>query len=75
MCGGGWRGDYGAGIAGLFARAGCAARLVDVEVGLANDFEVEVLSGISENEQVILAPDSSLSVGQPVEALPSTDSH
>jgi len=42
------------------------ARLVDIEVGLTNDFEVEVLSGIEENEEVILAPDSSLKDGQAV---------
>jgi len=51
-----------------------AAQLVDIKIGLANDFEVEVLSGANENESVILAPDSSLSDGQPVEEMLSTES-
>ncbi|QDU46964.1 Putative efflux system component YknX [Symmachiella dynata] len=50
------------------------AQLVDLMIGLANDFEVEVLSGANENEPVILAPDSSLVDGQPVEAILPTES-
>ncbi len=50
------------------------ARLVDVEIGLANDFEVEVVSGIKEHERVILAPDSTLTDGQPVEPALRSDS-
>lgn len=44
------------------------ARLVDLEIGLANDFEVEVLSGVDSGERVILAPESSLSDGTRVES-------
>jgi HlyD family secretion protein len=36
------------------------ARRVDVEVGLRNDFEVEVLQGLEVGEAVIVAPDSTL---------------
>ncbi|QDT51263.1 Putative efflux system component YknX [Symmachiella dynata] len=50
------------------------AQLVDLMIGLANDFEVEVLSGVNDNEPVILAPDSSLVDGQPVEAMLPTES-
>ena len=42
------------------------ATLANVEVGLGNDFEVEVLSGIEESERVILAPDVELQAGQTV---------
>ncbi len=45
------------------------ATLTDVEVGLRNDFEVQITSGISEGGQVILAPDSDLTDGQVVEPL------
>lgn len=48
-------------------RAG-VARKVDLEVGLMNDFEVEVLSGLKEGEQVIIAPESSLTDGSRVES-------
>ncbi|TWU13778.1 putative efflux system component YknX [Symmachiella macrocystis] len=51
-----------------------AAQLVDLKIGLANDFEVEVLSGANDNEPVILAPDSSLVDGQPVETMLPTES-
>ena len=44
------------------------ARKVGLEIGLTNDFKVEVLSGMAAGEQVILAPDSSLNDGQSVEA-------
>lgn len=50
------------------------AQLVDLKIGLANDFEVEVLSGANDNEPVILAPDSSLVNGQAVEAMLPTES-
>jgi len=36
------------------------AKRVDVQIGLRNDFEVEVLEGVEEGEPVIVAPDSSL---------------
>lgn len=44
------------------------ARLVPVEVGLINDAEVEILSGIQAGEQVILTPETSLEDGIAVEA-------
>jgi len=43
------------------------ASLVDVNIGLMNDFEAEVVSGLSLDEQVVLAPESSLHDGQRVE--------
>ena len=49
-----------------FVVRGGRARRVDLEVGLANDFEVEVTAGIEPGEPVILAPESSLTDGQPV---------
>lgn len=44
------------------------ARKIDLEVGLTNDFEVEVLAGLEEGEQVIIAPESSLTDGSRVES-------
>lgn len=41
--------------------------LVDVEVGLRNDFEVEIVKGVRPGELVILAPDSDLGAGTLVE--------
>jgi HlyD family secretion protein len=43
------------------------AHRVDVEVGLMNDFRAEILKGIEAEEQVIIAPESSLEDGQKVE--------
>jgi HlyD family secretion protein len=43
------------------------ASLVDVNIGLMNDFEAEVLTGLTLDEQVVLAPESSLRDGQRVE--------
>jgi HlyD family secretion protein len=43
------------------------AHLVDVQVGLRNDFDVEVLSGIEAGESVIVAPDATLADGVLVE--------
>ncbi len=42
------------------------ARLQPIEVGLTNDQQVEVLSGLSPGEQVVLAPESSLRPDQRV---------
>jgi HlyD family secretion protein len=36
------------------------AKLVDLKIGLRNDFDVEILEGINVGEQVIVAPDSTL---------------
>ncbi len=43
------------------------ARIVDVQIGLSNDFEVEVTEGLEQDDLVILAPDSSLADGQRVQ--------
>ena len=50
-----------------FVIRGGRARLTQLQVGLSNDFEVEVLSGLEAGEKVILAPESSLADNQPVE--------
>ncbi len=50
-----------------FAVRGGRAKLARLTVGLSNDFEVEVLSGLKAGEQVILAPEAGLTDGQPVE--------
>ncbi len=56
---GGWR---------VFAvRNGCA-RLQDVTVGLVNNEHVEVVSGLEENENVILAPENDIEDGTRVKA-------
>jgi HlyD family secretion protein len=47
------------------------ARRVDVQVGLRNDFDVEILEGVSEGEPVILAPDATLQDGAAVTILAS----
>ena len=36
------------------------ARLVTVKVGLMNDERVQILEGVAEGEQVVLAPESTL---------------
>lgn len=51
----------------VFAVRGGTARLQTVEVGLINDEQAEILSGLSEGEPVILAPESSLTDGTRVE--------
>ena len=51
---------------GKSVRNGLAVR-VELSVGLTNDFEVEVLSGLQAGEQVILAPESGLNDGQRVQ--------
>ncbi|MCC6125359.1 MAG: efflux RND transporter periplasmic adaptor subunit [Pirellulales bacterium] len=47
----------------VYAVRGGAARLQDVEVGLMNDERVEIVAGLAEGEQVVLAPESSLTDG------------
>ena len=44
------------------------ATLTDLEVGLRNDFDVEVLGGLSDSDLVIVAPDSTLTAGTLVAA-------
>ena len=47
----------------LFVVRDGKARRINVTVGLLNDQQVEILDGVSENEQVILAPDTRLEDG------------
>jgi HlyD family secretion protein len=47
----------------LFTIRDGRARRVSVEVGLMNDEQVQILKGVSENEAVVLAPDTSLTDG------------
>jgi HlyD family secretion protein len=49
------------------------AHLQAVKVGLSNDESAEILSGLSENDQVILAPETNLVEGQSVRPI-DTDS-
>jgi HlyD family secretion protein len=44
------------------------ARLQTVELGLMNDEQAEIRSGLTEGELVVLAPESSLIDGMRVEA-------
>lgn len=39
------------------------AKLVTLKLGVQNDFEVEVLEGVNESDQVIIAPDSTVTNG------------
>jgi len=52
----------------LFAVRDSVARLRIVEVGLMNDEQTEIHSGLSEGELVVLAPESSLNDGMRVGA-------
>jgi HlyD family secretion protein len=45
------------------------AHLQAVKVGLSNDESAEILSGLSEHDQVILAPETNLVEGQAVRAI------
>ena len=51
----------------VFVIRDATSKLADVEIGLTNDFEVEVLSGVAAGDRVVIAPESSLSDGQLVE--------
>ncbi len=51
----------------VFAIRGGRAKLANLELGLENDFEAEVLSGLDEGDQVIVAPPASLEDGDAVE--------
>lgn len=50
-----------------FVVRGDVARLVDLDVGLMNDFHVEVRGGIKAGDRVIVAPESSLKDGARVQ--------
>jgi HlyD family secretion protein len=50
------------------------AHLQPVKIGLANDLEAQVLGGLREGEQVILAPESNLAESQRVEVLSAGES-
>jgi HlyD family secretion protein len=50
----------------VYAVRGGTARLQTVKVGLMNDERVEIESGLDEGEQVVLAPESSLTDGSRV---------
>jgi HlyD family secretion protein len=39
------------------------AKITDVEVGLLNDFQAEIISGISEGERLVIAPESTIVEG------------
>jgi HlyD family secretion protein len=52
----------------VFAVRGGRARLQDVEVGLMNDREAEIQKGLQKDEQVVLAPESTLEDGTKVKA-------
>jgi HlyD family secretion protein len=47
----------------VFTVRGARARMADVEVGLLNDLEAEVVSGLGAGDEVVLAPDSDLADG------------
>lgn len=53
----------------LFAIDGRTARLTDVEVGLMNDDHVQIKSGLSKFDSVIVAPDKSISHGTRVKPI------
>ncbi|MCH7727263.1 MAG: efflux RND transporter periplasmic adaptor subunit [Planctomycetes bacterium] len=44
--------------------------LTDVEIGLINDEEIEIVKGLSASEQVVIAPETSLADGMKIEATP-----
>jgi HlyD family secretion protein len=54
----------------VFAVRGGRARTTDVKIGLLNEQEAEVLSGLSAGDEVILAPDADLEDGARVKSRP-----
>jgi hypothetical protein len=52
----------------LFAIRSGKAQLTDVNVGLMNDERVEIVGGVAADEQVVLAPESTLVDGTRVRA-------
>ena len=53
----------------VFAATAGRARLTPVEIGLMNDDQAEIKSGLAEGDLVVLAPESSLTEGARVNAL------
>ena len=53
----------------IYAVEGDRARLKPIEIGLTNEFEVEIASGLSAGEQIILAPPAGLKDGDRVNPL------
>jgi HlyD family secretion protein len=47
----------------VYKITGDRARLTDVQVGLMNDFETEIVAGLQPGDSVIIAPESSVSDG------------
>jgi len=45
------------------------ARLADVQIGLMNDYEAEIVGGIEAGDEVVVAPESSITDGTDVTAL------
>lgn len=60
-----------AGVWQVFAVRGGRAVLQDVQIGLANDEQVEITAGLTADEPVVLAPETNLRDGQRVQ-LPQT---
>ena len=50
----------------VFAVRNRRARLQNVQIGLANDLQVEITEGLQENDLVVLAPEHSLADGHRV---------
>jgi HlyD family secretion protein len=57
----------------LFAIRGGRADLQAVEVGLMNDEQAEIIKGLAEGEEVILAPETNLAEGQKVQVIARED--
>jgi HlyD family secretion protein len=53
----------------VYSIRGGQAHLQAVKIGLANDEQVQVVDGLAEGDQVILAPETNLSEGQAVRAI------
>ncbi|HEX5103667.1 MAG TPA: hypothetical protein VFV87_07655, partial [Pirellulaceae bacterium] len=53
----------------VFAATSGRAQLTPVEVGLLNDDAAEIVSGLSEGDLVVLAPESSLTEGARIKAV------
>ncbi len=53
----------------VYAIRGGRAHLQAVKIGLANDEQVQILEGLAEGDQVILAPETNLTEGQAVQPI------
>ncbi len=53
----------------VFAVRDGRARLQAVQVGLSNDEQAQIVEGLSENDRVILAPETNLAEGQRVQVI------